>query len=449
MSGSSIKLHRSWFDYQQPLPESQRRSADAPLISILTWISLVAYLAALAMTQTNYYLPFMNVRWIALGLLAASTLADWILVAGRGKHRDRGSTGQIMTIYLLATFGTVIYAENWMFSGMRWASHAAMLSVCVMLLPQLMIPNQTKKVLSIIQYVFSTLLVFSWIRPIIEKIPDSGDLYHGAMGNANTMGHIAFIAGLLFLHGALTTTATRKRVLSTIMVAAAAATVWQSGARSSIIAFCMGVMLLFHYYRKDSHRYAMIAVLFGGMLMAAFPNLPGEIARFIVKTESTPELTALNPMRTRVPVWSAAYEGFKQRPLLGWGFGAASNVLKKSDFQLTSFGMVERDAVNDFMFMMEGCGIIGIGAYILLIYLVIRQSPGRSQKLLIQRYGRNEASSPATISLHHAHVLAFVLSVCLILLNQMDNSALSAGNLISVTLWLSVGCAAVLRHEIT
>jgi len=51
-------------------------------------------------------------------------------------------------------------------------------------------------------------------------------------------------------------------------------------------------------------------------------------------------------------------------------------------------------------------------------------------------------------ALHHAHVTLFVLSLCLIILNQFDNTALSAGNLISATLWLATGCASTLRQEI-
>ena len=449
MNGSSINLHRSWFDYKPPIPGSLRRSVDIPRISILTWISLVAYLVTLALTQTKYYAPFMNIRWVTLGALVASALADWILVGGRGKHRDRGSNGQILTIYLLATFGTVIYAENWLFSGMRWASHAAMLSVCVMFLPQIMIPRQTRKVLSIIKYIFTALVVFSWVRPLIERIPDNGDLYHGAMGNSNTMGHIAFITALLFLQSALTSQIPRDRFLSIAMVVATTATVWQTGARSSIIALSIGVLLLFHYYRRETQRYVLVVILSGGMLMTAFPNLPGEIMRFFVKAGSEHESSALNPMKSRLPVWTAAYDGFKQRPLLGWGFGAASNVLKRSEFTLTSLGVVERDAVNDIMFMMEGCGVIGIVAYSLLLYILFKQSPSRSQKSIMQSFSRGQDVNPTAISLHHAHIILFVLSVCLILLNQLDNSALSAGNLISVTLWLCVGGAMILRHELS
>jgi O-antigen ligase len=182
--------------------------------------------------------------------------------------------------------------------------------------------------------------------------------------------------------------------------------------------------------------------------MAASPNIPGEVLRFLVKAGSDHENSTLNPMRSRLPVWTAAYDGFKQRPLLGWGFGAASNVLKRSEFTLTSLGIVERDAVNDILFMLEGCGLIGIGAYSLLLYIIFKQSPSKSQRSILQRYSVGQAVNPTSIYLHHTHVMLFVLSVCLILLNQFDNSALSAGNLISVTLWLCVGCAMTLRHEL-
>lgn len=421
---------------------------DIPLISIPTWISLIFYLVMLALTQTNYYEPFMNIRWVALGVLTASALSDWILVGGRGGHKDRGTNGQVLTIYLLATFGTVIYAENWMFSGMRWASHAAMLLVSMVFLPQIMVPSQTQRVLSIIKYTMTILLVFSWLRPAIEKIPDSGDLYHGAMGNANTMGHIAFITALVYLRSALTSKVTLHRILSSAMVMAAAGTVWQSGARSSIIALSIGVLMLFHYYRRETQRYVILAILLGSLLMVAFPNLPGEISRFIIKSNGNRENTLLNPMRTRLPVWRAAYNGFKQRPWLGWGFGASSNVTKQSEFSLTAARIVQRDAVNDVMFMLEGCGVVGVGAYILLLYIIFKQRPSKFQKSILQSSDRIQNINPAAASLYNTHVLLYALSVCLILLNQFDNSALSAGNLISVTLWLSVGCAATLRHEL-
>jgi O-antigen ligase len=450
INGPSVPLDKPLMDFRQSLNALRKLPLEIPLISIPTWISLLAYLFTLAITQTVYADPFMNFRWVALGLVTASAVADWILVGIRGGHHVRGNNGHLLTIYLLATFGTVIYAQNWVFSGMRWASHAAMLVVFILFLPQIMIPNQTRHVLLILKVVMSTLLAFSWLRPIIELIPDTGEHYHGAMGNSNSMGHIAFIAAVLYLSSALTSNQLRIRLFSAVMTVASIITVWQTGARSSIIALSIGVLLLFYYYRRETQRYLMIAVLLGAVMMIAFPTLPSEIAHFITKVDDKPDLSLSNPvLRTRIPTFTAAYNGFKERPLLGWGFGASSETSKDAEVKLTAWGLANRDAVNDFMFMLEGCGIVGFLAYLLLIYIVFRQGPSKSQKSILYDYARGKLRYSQTVSLHQTHVALYVISVCVLILNQFDNTALSAGNLICMTLWISVGCAITLHHEMS
>ena len=173
-----------------------------------------------------------------------------------------------------------------------------------------------------------------------------------------------------------------------------------------------------------------------------------QIFRFAQKSDAYGQSESFNPMISRVPVWTAAYEGFKKRPLLGWGFGADSTVSKSWKIRLTSLGTVERDPVNDFLFMMEGCGVIGIGSYLFLIGLVLKQRPSRSQSAFLQNWMRDGTAASADLSLHHAHVVLFTIPVSLLVLNQFDNTALSAGNLISVILWLSAGCATALRCRI-
>jgi O-antigen ligase len=448
MNGSSVHSNQSLTGYGQSLNDVQKRSSEIPLISFPTWIALMAYLFTLAITQTVYADPFMNMRWIALGAVTAAAIADWMLIGIRGKHRIQGYNGHLLAVYLLATFGTIIYAENWVFSGMRWASHAAMLVVFLLFLPQIMIPGQTRRIALILKVTMSTLLIFSWLRPIIELIPDTGEHYHGAMGNSNTMGHIASITAILYLSSVFSAKRLWPRLLSAAMTAAAILTVWMSGARSSIIALFIGVLLLFHYHRRETQRYVMAAILLGGLTMTAFPNLPSEISRFITKADEKDELSLENPvLRTRIPTWSAAYDGFKQRPLLGWGFGASSQTPKDTEVGLTAWGLANRDAVNDFMFMLEGCGIVGFLAYLLLIYIVFRQRPSRSQKSILYDYSQGKAGHSGDISLHQTHALLYILAVSLLALNQFDNTALSAGNLICMTLWISAGCAITLRHE--
>jgi O-antigen ligase len=447
MNGSGIRFNEYITEFGQFLRASRQRSTHFPVMSLPTRFSLLGYLFSLALTQTVYGGPFMNTRWVMLAALTASSAADWILLGARRGYRAFGSHERILILYLLATLGTVVYAQNWVFSGMRWASHAAMLVIFLIFLPQIMVPRQARSMLDTLKYLMAALLIVSWLRPFIENIPDTGTLYHGAMGNANAMGHLAFMTALLFLQSLFTSNVPRVRFGSGALALAAVITVWQSGARSSILALVIGVLLLFYYYRREMQGLAMLGILLGGLAMISFPTLPDQISQFVLKTHDDHGATSFDPVRSRRPVWSAAYEGFKERPLVGWGFGADRMITKEWNVKLTAVGSVERDAVNDFLFMMEGCGIIGLCSYLLLIYIVLDQRPGRSRRSVLQRFSRNREVNSRTMPLYHAHVALFILPTCLLFLNQLDNSALSAGNLISVVMWLSTGCAALLRDE--
>jgi len=99
--------------------------------------------------------------------------------------------------------------------------------------------------------------------------------------------------------------------------------------------------------------------------------------------------------------------------------------------------------------MLEGCGIVGFLAYLLLMYIVFRQGPSKAQKTILYDYFQGKTQYSKTISLNQTHVLLYVLSVSLLILNQFDNTALSAGNLLCMTLWISAGCAITLRHEMS
>jgi len=444
MNRSAICLNKDLASLRQ----SSTRSISSPILSISTWLSLLGYLGSLAMTQTVYGEAFMAVRWVMLGLCAASGTADIILASTHGGYRTQVGNGQALMIYLFATFITVIYAENWLFSGMRWASHAIMLSVLMLLLPRLVTIRQIQILLAILKYLMAALIIVSWIFPAPKTYLSSGNLYQGAMGDANSMGHISFIAAFLFLQGFVISKVPRARFLSGALAVIAMVTVWHSGARSSMIAFSIGVLLLSYYYRREMNGIVMVSMLLGSLAMVSLPKLPQEIFRFAEKSDRPGVNEGLGPVQSRAPVWSAAYEGFKKRPVLGWGFGADSSMSRQWEVKLTALGTIERDAVNDFLFMMEGSGLVGLGSYLLLIYIVLKQRPSEFQRSILRHFSRAQDADTGLMPLYHAHVALFVLPVCLLVLNQFDNSALSAGSLISVTLWLSAGCAAALRHEL-
>ena len=237
------------------------RSAHSPSLSILTWLSLFGYLIALALTQTTYNQPFMTSRWIMLGIFTASGFADMILVAARGGYRLGFGNGQILAIYLLATFSSVIYAENWLFSGMRWASHALMLLVLLLIFPQIVTLKQIRILLAVLKYLLAALVVVSWLSPAPVTVLDNNTLYKGVMGNANSMGHIAFLTAILFLQSAIIARKPWVRYFSGAFAVAAMITIWNSGARSSMTAFSVGMLLLLYFYRKEMKGLALIGII--------------------------------------------------------------------------------------------------------------------------------------------------------------------------------------------
>jgi O-antigen ligase len=415
-------------------------------MSSLTTLALFGYLLAVATTQTVYGQSLMNYRWYALIALAAVSAADWIIA----RHRREAATdrsNELLLTYLLASSATVVFAQNWVFSGMRWASHAAMLLIMMLFLRQILIAKQIQVIVWGIKTVVAALLVVSWLVPAPSTVFDNDRFYRGAMGNANTMGHIAMIAALLYFHGFLISNLNWARYLQGAVAASAIVTVWLSGARSSMVAMLTGALLFAYFYRERTRKLVLGSIILGSLCFLAFPRLPGEVVQFISKRDEAKGVVSIGALKTRTPVWTASWEAFKERPFLGWGFGADSSIPKQWNIQLTALGTVERDAVNDFLFTMEGGGLVGLAAYLLLIYIAFTQSPTGKQRSFLQKFRlptRNQETQPVP---YHMHAILFILVISLLVMTQFDGTGLSAGNLISVILWISVGCAGALRNE--
>jgi len=51
------------------------------------------------------------------------------------------------------------------------------------------------------------------------------------------------------------------------------------------------------------------------------------------------------------------------------------------------------------------------------------------------------------LSIYHLHAITYILATSLIVMVQFDNTALSAGNFISVALWLCVAVSGAIKRE--
>jgi len=415
----------------------------------LIFLSLLGYLGTLATLQTNYAWTFMTYRWIALITLVIVSGFHWMLFRPRRRLISADNTMDILMVYLFSTLLTVPFAENWVFSGMRWTSHAMMLLAFLLFLPPTLQLKDVQRLITVLKATVAVLLLVSWIYPVPWAFEDT-QRFQGAMGDPNTMGHIAAMGALLYFHGAITTKEKRVRIGQGAIALGAMATVWFSGARSSMLALMVGLMLLGYVYRRRIGFKIIGTMLAVTLVSFAFPNLPGQAKQFILKGEGgTSSEISRRVIESRRPVWEEAWEGFKSRPLLGWGFGADSNVPVLWEIQMTALGTVERDAVNDFLFMLEGGGIVGLGAYLLLVYLILKQRPAAEQRAILMRFSGAPAElRDSSLPIHHAHAILFIVATSLLVLFQLDGTALSAGSFMSAALWLTVGGAIAIRKEV-
>src|SRR5271157_6121062 len=186
-------------------------------VSSLSMPALFIYLGTLAIAQTVYGEAFMNARWLALAFLLVIAAAYWFSTKRLRASRGSDKSTTIVLVYLGITFLSVITAENPLFSGMKGASHAAMILVFLLFLWQSLTVKQVSQALNILKWLIVILIVLSWLNPSTVNYREDIDLYSGAFGNPNAMGQVAAVGSLLFLHSFLTAKASWLRWVELIM----------------------------------------------------------------------------------------------------------------------------------------------------------------------------------------------------------------------------------------
>jgi O-antigen ligase len=396
----------------------------------------------------------------------------------------------VAQLWLSFIFISVTVAENLIFSGMKWATHAILLLIFMVFLRGTGSMVTFKQIMLILKLLTAGLLLLSILKPDHMTILDMS-YFRGSMGDPNSLGHIAAICALIYLHGAITGQTRRWRTVQLIVGLIAIVILWLSGARSSMALFLTGMVLLNFFYGITRSLVrsllAKSAILISIALMLTFARptlmaLHSGAMTFVVKDMYQSEgLSTEKIFSTRERLWTDAWEGFKRRPLLGWGFGAIADITTEWSISATSLG-VTRDATNDILFTLEGSGLVGFLAYFGLMISILRQSPIRQQmsrlwrsrrigirakrlllsachsileksytpgqNLKFQRNAENGISSESIqLPVDHAHAIMYILSVSLIVLFLFDGSAFSAGSIISAIFWMSAGTVSLLHSE--
>ena len=368
--------------------------------------SLLLYLGALAATHTAHGSRFLTMRWVFLAALTGVSLLYWLM--GRIPRRNsmgNNGTPAIVWIYLLATLASVSVAGNYSYSGLRWVTHAILIVTFMFILRgsfQLQAGNQ---VIWILKGIMLLLLAVCFYMPAPRTVYEN-PFFRGAMGDSNSLGHVAMIGALIFYHGAIASRKIQWRLLHLSIALGATAILFFTWARSSMVAFLVGLVLLNFFYGLTRSLLAKAGALLLVCFLLASPLIQSQILEFVAKdregkkNEQPSQVLAVikgdifkkgpsfeTVVETRTGLWSEAWEGFKQKPLLGWGFGANKDIAQEWSIRPTSAGLV-RDVTNDFLLTLEGSGLIGFLSYLALMFSIFKQSLSRRQIARI-RWDRN------------------------------------------------------------
>ena len=401
------------------------------------FLSIIGYIATLAVAQTTYGGPFMNLRWIMLG---ASFLIGGAWWSRRKKEKiTKPNVRAIVVAYLALTFLSIIFAENPNFSFFRWGSHAMMLVTLMIFMRESMTSEDAQILLLTLKAMISVVLLASVLNPASLGRFDNPNLFRGIAGSPNTMGHNAAIGFIIFFHGYLTE---RKKWLKMVqggMLILAAMVLWNSGARSSMIFFLTGFLITRYIYRDMIKKRLFFIILLCGLLAFTLPDLPGKIKQFIVKREKTGTNISESLFETRVNLWQDSWESFIERPLFGWGFATYKGIPQTWKFELHALGFTSKDNVNDTLTILAGTGIVGFIGYVLLIYMVISQMPDPKRRLSLEK---------KEVEIYDAQAIFCITSISMLVLFQLDDTAFSGGNFVSATMWICAASAAALRKEL-
>ncbi len=410
----------------------------------LTLLSLFIHLASSAATQTAYGSSFSLVRWVSLFALFGFGGLAWMNTPRLPFQMK--SVNMRVAIYLGLWALTVVNADYPLFSAYRWAGHAMIVVSALVFLPAALRMTDVAKLLPALKLIVAVILLVSYFRPAQLTVFDDPGTFRGILGNSNSLGHTAALGCVLFLHGYVTRRGTRWGLLQGAMAGLAGLLLIRSGARSSVVAFVGGFLPLLMLYRSRLSRYVVIGAVAVVMALIALPFLSDRISDFLIKhTDIQVEESGLTIDRltaSRSHLWEREWEDFTERPLLGWGFGLDKNSdLSSWNGELAALGITSVDPTNDVMYALEGGGVVGLFAYAFMMSLIFKVWISRALRSMLDVQLRRPGYE-LLASAYEAQEAFYCVAATLIILFEVDGTALAAGNFFAALLWVSLGLSA-------
>jgi O-antigen ligase len=413
------------------------------MIRTLVLLSLFGYAVTTGAALTVYGAGYSNLRWVSLVAFALTGGLNWLIARQKQLHNSQISA--MIVCYLALTAASIITSINAEYSTFRWGTHALMILGTAVFLRGSITADDVDKIIFFLKLLLAITMIACYLWPAPVTVFDVLEIKRGIMGNANAFGQVAAITALLFGHGYLTNPSRWQGRLEGAFGIFSAALMWSSGSRSAAILLVIGTTIIIVGYQNYIRRYTVIALISATFIILAFPRVEENLSSFALKWSDTKEFRESGIATGRAEIWAASWDGFLERPMMGWGFGADANFnLSAWVDESDAIAAKGRDGVSDLLFVMEGTGIFGLAGYLLLILVVLHARPSRqirwyfSNTNISSLYSANSKSEThrTLARVYNNHTLCSAIVLGELACFQADNTALSAGNFLSVSFWI-------------
>jgi hypothetical protein len=416
----------------------------------LTLVSLLVHLASSAVSQTIYGASFSSLRWLSLFALVGVGFATW--ATSRRPPVRMDAVNLRVVVYLGLWCLTVIGADYPLFSAYRLAAHAMIVISGLVLLPAVLRTKDVRLLLPALKIITGVILLVSYFRPAQLNSFDDPNLARGIMGDPNALGHTAALGCILLLHGFINQKGTRWGAMQAALAGLAVILLIRSGARSAVVAFIAGFIPLLIFYRAQLSRYVTIGAAAAIVALLTLPFLSDRINGFLVKeassqTEET-DVTLERMGASRLSLWTREWNDFLERPLLGWGFGLDSGAnLSNWNGEFTATGVLQVDPTNDILYTLEGGGVVGLFAYVVMMSLMLKAGFPKAVRAALDAELRRPGYKMVKEA-YETQKAFYCVSILLIVMFEFDNTALAAGNFFAALLWIGLGLSAGLHARL-
>ena len=375
---------------------------------------------------------FDPIRILRIGVLLLLTAFVTIrLLTGRLKQLKlpfNGTFGWFLT-YTIAAMGSAFYSEQPFVSLWKAFEIFACLLVAVSVYAELR-SYQDMKTFWNLNIFFLVLLVFS---AYIGAVALPGTAFHSLKNanfsqltglyppiNANSLTQMAAI--VIAIYTLRTQDVPEHKGKSLLIVLCAIPIIVLSGGRTSILALCIALLIVFMLEKKYRSLFFTASAMTGAMIAYGV-----YLMAFFERGGSLYSLTG------RLNYWSASWEILKSSPFWGHGFYTASRIIFANTVGISSFSTTD----NTYLDVLLSIGIIGFLPFLLAVYSFVRKLAAafRASKAMLEKAFVVEIISVAIIifirsltgpsiqMLHWNLILFLAAAVCLYRLDHYESTS--------------------------